>query len=73
LIEAGVSLLTVSHLYGHKSIATTARYLNASETVVEREMASFHRLQERQNPGVQPGEAADGTVMEQSQKTLVTM
>jgi site-specific recombinase XerD len=36
LIEAGVSLLTVSHLYGRTSIATTARYLNASQTVVER-------------------------------------
>ncbi len=73
LIEAGVSLLTVSHLYGHKSIATTARYLNASETVVEREMASFHRIQERQNPGVQPDEHADGAVMQEPRGALVTM
>jgi integrase len=73
LIEAGVSLLTVSHLYGHKSIATTARYLNASETVVEREMASFHRIQERQNPGVQPDEHADGAVRQEPRETLVTM
>jgi integrase len=67
LIEAGVSLLTVSHLYGHKSIATTARYLNASERVVEREMASFHRIQERQNPGLQPD------AMQEPRGTLVTM
>jgi len=73
LIEAGVSLLTVSHLYGHKSIATTARYLNASERVVEREMASFHRIQERQHPGLQHDDNADGAVMQEPRGTLVTM
>jgi integrase len=73
LIEAGVSLLTVSHLHGHKSIATTARYLNASERVVEREMASFHRIQERQTPGVQHDEHADGAVRQAPEGTLVTM
>jgi integrase len=67
LIEAGVSLLTVSHLYGHKSIATTARYLNASERVVEREMALFQRAQQQDEPGAtQNGNDERGVVRESS-------
>ena len=50
LIEAGVSLLTVSHLYGHTSIATTARYLNASETAVVREMTRLYKSREEGEP-----------------------
>lgn len=73
LIEAGVSLLTVSHLYGHTSIATTARYLNASQTVVEREMARFHRNQEPQHSQAPHDDGADDVVMPEPRGTLVIM
>ncbi len=71
LIEAGVSLLTVSHLYGHKSIATTARYLNASQTVVEREMALFHRAQQQDEPGATQNGNDERGVMRESSGALV--
>jgi integrase len=73
LIEAGVSLLTVSHLYGHQSIATTARYLNASQTVVEREMARFHRMQEQEDDEVAQNGDADRGPMRESSGALLTM
>jgi len=67
LIEAGVSLLTVSHLYGHTSIATTARYPNASEAVVVREMTQLYRAQQQDEPGAsQNGTAGLGVVRESS-------
>ncbi len=72
LIEAGVSLLTVSHLYCHTSIATTARYLNASETVVVREMTQLYRNQERPHSKA-PDEDADDVLMQAPRGTLVTM
>jgi integrase len=71
LIEAGVSLLTVSYLYGHKSIATTARYLNASERVVEREMALFHRAQESKDSEETRNTNDERAEVDESSETLV--
>jgi integrase len=58
LVEGGVNLLTVSRLLGHKRVSTTDTYLQASQSVAERELAVYHERRQATNGTAAP--EADG-------------
>jgi integrase len=50
MVEAGVNLLAVRNMLGHRRVTTTDTYLRASEHVAEQEIADAHRR--RKNPRI---------------------